>query len=169
MPAWPPRRGRRARRPASSAGTTTARSSGVGAYRPARARSSTRGAGCSGVHGGFWGFTPGQRKGLGIAAGAPVYALKTLPAQNTVVVGPRESLARRSVSAAGKLFVDVHRADVKLRYRSPAVPATVERSSKGFRAMLDEPAYGIAPGQAAVLYERDVVVGAGRVTSARIG
>jgi tRNA-specific 2-thiouridylase len=122
-----------------------------------------------GVHDGFWGFTPGQRKGLRIAAGAPVYALRTLPERNTVVVGPRESLARRSVSAAGKLFVDVERADVKLRYRSPAVPATVERSSKGFRASLDDPAFGVAPGQAAVLYERDVVVGAGRVTSARNG
>jgi tRNA-specific 2-thiouridylase len=122
-----------------------------------------------GVHDGFWGFTPGQRKGLGIAAGAPVYALKMLPRQNTVVVGPRESLARNSVSAAGKLFVDVERADIKLRYRSPAVAGTVERTSKGFRATLDEPAYGIAPGQAAVLYERDVVVGAGRVTSARNG
>jgi tRNA-specific 2-thiouridylase len=122
-----------------------------------------------GVHDGFWGFTPGQRKGLGIAAGAPVYALKTLPQENRVVVGPREALARSSVSAAGKLFVDVERADVKLRYRSPAVAATVMRTSKGFRVTLDEPAYGIAPGQAAVLYERDVVVGAGRVTSARNG
>jgi tRNA-uridine 2-sulfurtransferase len=98
-----------------------------------------------------------------------VYALKTLPLQNAVVVGPRESLARSSVSASGKLFADVDRAEVKVRYRSPAVPAAVERSSKGFRATLDEPAYGIAPGQAAVLYEQDVVVGAGRVTSARIG
>jgi tRNA-uridine 2-sulfurtransferase len=118
-----------------------------------------------GSHQGFWGFTAGQRKGLGVAAGAPVYALKTIPAQNAVVVGPRESLARRTVRADGKLFVDVERADVKVRYRSPALPGLVEAVSRGFRVRLNEPVYGVAPGQAAVLYERDVVVGAGRVTS----
>ena len=119
-----------------------------------------------GAHRGFWGFTPGQRKGLGVAAGTPVYTIKTLPRRNAVVVGPREALARRSVRAAGTLFVDVERADVKLRYRSAAVPGTVEPVSRGFRVRLDEPAYGVAGGQAAVLYEQDVVVGAGRVTSA---
>jgi tRNA-specific 2-thiouridylase len=118
-----------------------------------------------GAHGGFWGFTPGQRKGLGVATGTPLYAVKTVPLRNQVVVGPRESLARRTVRADGKLFVDVGRADAKLRYRSPAVPGAVERASRGFRVMLDEPVYGVATGQAAVLYEGNVVVGAGRVTS----
>jgi len=118
-----------------------------------------------GSHRGFWGFTPGQRKGLGVATGTPLYALKTKPRSNQVVVGPRESLARQSVRAEGKLHVDVERADVKLRYRSPAVPGTVAAASRGFRVLLDEPAYGVATGQAAVLYEGDVVVGAGRVTS----
>jgi tRNA-uridine 2-sulfurtransferase len=118
-----------------------------------------------GSHRGFWGFTPGQRKGLGVATGTPLYALETRPWSNQVVVGPRESLARRSVRARGRLHVDVERAEVKLRYRSPAVPGTVEPVSRGFRVVLDEPAYGVATGQAAVLYERDVVVGAGRVTS----
>jgi tRNA-uridine 2-sulfurtransferase len=118
-----------------------------------------------GSHEGFWGFTPGQRKGLGIATGTPLYAVKTLRSSNQVVVGPRESLARRRVRAGGKLHVEVDRADVKLRYRSPAVSGTVEPVSRGFRVLLDEPAYGVATGQAAVLYDRDVVVGAGRVTS----
>jgi tRNA-uridine 2-sulfurtransferase len=122
-----------------------------------------------GTHDGFWGFTPGQRKGLGIATGSAFYALSTVPRRNAVVVGPRESLARRSVGAAGRLFVDVERAEVKLRYRSPSSPGSVERTARGFRVRLDEPAYGVAAGQAAVLYENDVVVGAGRVTSARIG
>jgi tRNA-specific 2-thiouridylase len=120
-----------------------------------------------GSHQGFWAFTPGQRKGLGVATGTPLYAVKTLPLSNQVVVGPRESLARRTVRADGKLFVDVERAEVKLRYRSPAVACTVEPSSRGFRVRLADPAYGVATGQAAVLYERDAVVGAGRVTSAR--
>ncbi len=120
-----------------------------------------------GRHDGFWGFTPGQRKGLGVSTGTPLYALKTIPSSNAVVVGPRESLARRTIRADGKLHVDVDRADVKVRYRSPATPATVENASRGFRVHLDEPVYGVAPGQAAVLYEGDVVVGAGRVTSSQ--
>ena len=57
------------------------------------------------------------------------------------------------------------RVDVKLRYRSPAVPGRVEARARGFDAVLDEPAYGVAPGQAAVLYDGDVVVGAGRIVS----
>ena len=118
-----------------------------------------------GRHDGFWRYTPGQRKGLGVATGAPVYALKTIPARNAVVVGPRESLARRTLRADGKLHVDVDRADVKVRYRSQAAPGSIQAVSRGFRVQLDEPAYGVAPGQAAVLYERGVVVGAGRVTS----
>jgi tRNA-uridine 2-sulfurtransferase len=122
-----------------------------------------------GSHEGFWGFTPGQRRGLGVATGRPLYAVKTVAKSNQVVVGPRESLARRSVRAEGRLHVDVDRADVKLRYRSPAVAGTVEAVPRGFRVLLDEPAFGVAPGQAAVLYLGDVVVGAGRVTSARIG
>jgi tRNA-uridine 2-sulfurtransferase len=118
-----------------------------------------------GAHQGFWRFTPGQRKGLGVATGEPVYAVKTIPKQNRVVIGSREALARRSVRAEGKLHVPVERADVKLRYRSPAVPGEIEPSARGFRVVLDEPVYGAATGQAAVLYEGDVVVGAGRVTS----
>ncbi len=53
------------------------------------------------------------------------------------------------------------RAEVKWRYRSPAVPAAVDETEHGFRLMLDAPAYGVATGQAVVLYEDNVVVGAG--------
>jgi tRNA-specific 2-thiouridylase len=119
-----------------------------------------------GVHDGFWRFTPGQRKGIGVATGTPLYALKTVPLRNRVVVGPRESLARRSIHADGALHVPVDRVDVKLRYRSAAVAGRVEPGARGFRVDLDEPAYGVATGQTAVLYDGDAVVGAGRVTSA---
>ena len=118
-----------------------------------------------GSHDGFWRFTAGQRRGLGVAAGQPAYALGSDPKTNTVVVGPRESLARRTVTASGRLFASVTRADAKLRYRSPAAPASVEQTSDGFRLRLDEPAYGVATGQTAVLYEGDVVVGAGTIAS----
>ena len=114
-----------------------------------------------GNHEGFWRFTPGQRRGLGVAAGKPLYVLGTDSDANTVVVGPRESLAVETISARGRLYVRVNRAEVKWRYRSPAVPAAVEEVEHGFRLALDMPAYAVAPGQAVVLYENDVVVGAG--------
>jgi tRNA-specific 2-thiouridylase len=69
-------------------------------------------------------------------------------------------------SSAGRLFVPVDRVEAKLRYRSPAVGAcVVPGSPRGFSLELAEPAYGVAPGQAAVLYEGDAVVGAGLVSS----
>jgi tRNA-specific 2-thiouridylase len=119
-----------------------------------------------GSHDGHWRYTPGQRRGLGVASGRPLYAVATDAATNTVVVGSREALARTSVAAVGRLYAPVDRAEVKVRYRSPAVPATVEATEQGFRLELDEPAYGVAAGQTAVLYEEDVVVGAGSVASA---
>jgi tRNA-specific 2-thiouridylase len=119
-----------------------------------------------GTHDGHWHFTPGQRRGLGVAAPEPLYALRTEPRTNTVVAGPRDSLARRRVSVRGRLYAPVTSASAKLRYRSPAVPARIETTATGFRLHLEEPAYGVARGQAAVLYEGDVVVGSGLVTSA---
>jgi tRNA-uridine 2-sulfurtransferase len=116
-----------------------------------------------GRHSGHWRFTPGQRKGLGLAAGKPLYALGSDARTNTVVVGPRSALGTTQVEAKGRLYVPVERADVKLRYRSEAVAAAVEATSAGFRLELDEPAYGVAPGQAAVLYEGAAVVGAGLI------
>jgi tRNA-specific 2-thiouridylase len=118
-----------------------------------------------GSHAGFWRFTPGQRRGLGVASGTPLYAVDTIPATNTVVVGPRGSLARRHVVASGKLHASVTRGDVKLRYRSPAIPAAVQAAPGGFELELEAPAYGVARGQTAVLYEDDVVVGSGIVTA----
>ena len=122
-----------------------------------------------GEHNGFWRFTPGQRKGLGVSAAEPLYALDAHARTNTVVVGPRTSLARTQVSARGRLHTAAARVTAKLRYRSPAVAATVEPTASGFRLLLDEPAYGVARGQAAVLYDGDVVVGSGVVTSAGRG
>jgi tRNA-uridine 2-sulfurtransferase len=119
-----------------------------------------------GRHAGFWRFTPGQRKGLGVAAGEPLYALRSEPGTNAVVVGPRAALATDEVTVRGRLHVELERAEAKLRYRSPAVGATVTTTDGGFRLRLDRPAYGVAPGQAAVLYDRDAVVGVGTIEPA---
>ena len=116
-----------------------------------------------GRHTGHWRFTPGQRKGLGVTATQPLYALRSDARTNTVVVGPHESLARTTVEAVGRIYVPLARAHVKLRYRSDALPARVEATADGFRLELDAPSYGVAPGQAAVLYEADAVVGAGQI------
>jgi len=120
-----------------------------------------------GRHGGFWRFTPGQRKGLGVSAGEPLYALRSDGATNTVVVGPRVALATSVVHVRGRLHAPVERAEAKLRYRSPAVPASVSASEGGFTLELDTPAYGVAPGQAAVLYDEGAVVAAGTILADR--
>jgi tRNA-specific 2-thiouridylase len=120
-----------------------------------------------GRHDGFWRFTPGQRRGLGIAAPQPLHVLRSDPVANTVVVGPHAALARTRVAVRGRLHVATERGEAKLRYRSPAVGAAVVAQERGFELLLDEPAYGVAPGQTAVVYSGDAVVGAGVITSAR--
>ncbi|HZO97261.1 MAG TPA: tRNA 2-thiouridine(34) synthase MnmA [Gaiellaceae bacterium] len=119
-----------------------------------------------GAHDGYWRFTPGQRRGLRVGGGGPLYALATDARTNTVVAGPRRALARRRVSVRGRLEPGTRRVDAKLRHRSPAVPASVVATDGGFELLLDSPAYGVAPGQAAVLYADEAVVGAGVITAA---
>ncbi|HYI74668.1 MAG TPA: tRNA 2-thiouridine(34) synthase MnmA [Gaiellaceae bacterium] len=118
-----------------------------------------------GEHDGYWRFTPGQRRGVRIAADRPLYVLRTDASTNAVTVGPREHLAVRAVEARGRLYGRVARADAKLRYRSDPVRADVGVTEDGFTLGLDEPAYGVARGQVAVLYDDDAVVGAGVVTA----
>ena len=73
----------------------------------------------------------------------------------------------REVEVEGRLYLPVTRAEVKLRYRSDAAWAGVEQTAHGFRLRLDEPALGVAPGQVAVLYDDDAVVGAGVILAAK--
>ena len=118
-----------------------------------------------GRHEGFWRFTPGQRRGIGVAAVEPLYALRTDAATNTVVVGPRRALACDHVEVEGTLHVPVRRAEAKLRYRSPALPARVEATGRGFSLRLELPAFGVAPGQVVALYDGGAVVGSGVVST----
>jgi tRNA-specific 2-thiouridylase len=122
-----------------------------------------------GRHDGYWRFTPGQRKGLGIAAARPLYALRTDPRRNMIVVGPRESLAVRRVRASGRLFVPARRCHAQLRAGSEAVAALAEPAPAGFCLELQHPVYGAARGQTAVLYEDDAVVGSGTISSVGSG
>jgi tRNA-specific 2-thiouridylase len=118
-----------------------------------------------GSHDGYWRFTPGQRRGLGVSGSRPLYVLRTDAATNTVTVGARDRLAISTVQARGCLHLPVTDAAVKLRYRSAPVPASVVPVDDGFVLDLHEPAYGVARGQFAVVYDDDVVVGAGAITT----
>ena len=103
--------------------------------------------------------------GLRVNGGRPLYVLRTDAATNTVTVGSRERLATTTVEARGRLHVPVTTGAVKLRYRSAPVPAAVVPANDGFVLQLHEPAYGVARGQFAVVYDDDVVVGAGAITA----
>jgi tRNA-specific 2-thiouridylase len=118
-----------------------------------------------GRHAGLHRFTPGQRRGLGLGGGAPAYVLRTEAASGRVVVGSRAELARTTVRVApGRMYVPAGRVKAKLRYRQSAVWASVTPlPGGGFELDLDEPVEGVAPGQAAVLYDGDAVVGAGTI------
>jgi tRNA-specific 2-thiouridylase len=122
-----------------------------------------------GRHDGIWRFTPGQRRGIGVASAEPLYALRADAASNLLVVGPRTALAVRRVTVEGALHLPVARVQAKLRYRSSPVAATVAALEGGFSLDLDEPAEAVAPGQVAVLYHDDAVVGAGVIREADPG
>ncbi len=121
-----------------------------------------------GRHQGHWRYTVGQRRGIGVSAAEPLYVLERRAAENEVVVGGRERLATRSVRVGDVVDRDLGDGSglrLQLRYRSPAVAvAALTREAGGdLEVSLDEPFEGLAPGQAAVFYRDDVVVGGGRV------
>jgi len=117
-----------------------------------------------GRHSGFHNFTVGQRRGLGIGGGAPLYVLETDAADNRVVVGGREDLARTRVRLRdAHLRRSGDRVDsVKLRYRSRPIDCAVSGEAGRHDELwleLAEPAYGVAPGQTACLMDGTMVVG----------
>jgi tRNA-specific 2-thiouridylase len=124
-----------------------------------------------GRHRGHHHFTIGQRRGIGVAAGDPLYVLATDAATNTVTVGAREELATRRVPVRDAVL---HRPGarvdrVRLRYRSRPVRCAPPAAGAGSHQRLDlelgEPVAGAAPGQLAVLLSGDVIVGHGRIAS----
>jgi tRNA-specific 2-thiouridylase len=114
-----------------------------------------------GRHDGVWRFTPGQRRGVGVASREPLHVLRSDHETNTLVVGPRSALGTTYVAARGRLYDALSEVEAKLRYRSPAVGATVTATDDGFALELRRPVDAVAPGQVAVLYDGDAVVGAG--------
>ena len=113
-----------------------------------------------GRHDGVWRYTPGQRRGIGVAAAEPLYALRTDRGPNTLVVGPRGSLARTDVDVAGVLHVPgrPRRGQAPLPLGSD--PRTCPAAARWIRTRADEPSYGVAPGQLAVLYDEEAPLSA---------
>ena len=130
-----------------------------------------RGGRVLGRHPGYRRFTVGQRRGIGVTANEPLYVLDTDPGANRVVVGARSELAARRVRLRGAVLhrdgVRVNRA--KLRYRSHPIGCRLDAGRGTHPELwveLDEPAYGVAPGQAACLLDGDLVVGHATIAAA---
>jgi len=125
-------------------------------------------------HDGTFAFTVGQRRGLGVATGTPVYVTEVDVAANRVVVGPRELLTKRGLVADRASWIEggppddgPFEAEVRIRYRGGDVPAVI---SPGKGATIDvefrSPQRSVAPGQSVVIYDRDRLLGGARIVHA---
>lgn len=123
-----------------------------------------------GEHRGLIHYTVGQRKGLGIAAEQPLYVRKICPETNAIYLGGRDELFSRGVLVQqmnwilGETPAEAFRCRVKLRYRQQEQAATVEpEGADAVRIRFDEPQRAATPGQSAVLYAGDTVLGGGEI------
>lgn len=126
-----------------------------------------------GKHQGAVCYTLGQRKGLGIALGAPAYVCAKDMKNNTVTVGPNEALFHNALRATNWNWILFSSLTApipvvaKIRHSQHEQPATVYPEENGFaRVVFDQPQRAITPGQAVVLYQGDFVVGGGTITEA---
>ncbi|MGA7415053.1 MAG: tRNA 2-thiouridine(34) synthase MnmA [Bryobacteraceae bacterium] len=122
-----------------------------------------------GEHGGTHHFTVGQRRGLGVAAGEPLYVIATEPSTQRVIVGRNDDLLRDSLTAREVNWISIdpirgeRRASVKIRNKHVAATATLAPAGDDTRVTVrfDQPQRAITPGQAAVFYDGDLVLGGG--------
>ncbi len=123
-----------------------------------------------GKHSGIAFFTIGQRRNLGVAAGERLYVVRIEPESNRVVLGKRADLQQQEMTVSNLNFIMSHEYGafeevlVKIRYQSPLIPATIKPiDSDHVRVQFDQSVTGICPGQAAVFYHDDIVLGGGRI------
>lgn len=125
-----------------------------------------------GRHQGLARYTIGQRKGLGIAVGSPLFVIDKDVARNELVVGPATSLGVTTVIADDVNLISCDAIDdplsvqAKVNYRAALRQGTATMSGDRLTVVFDEPVRSVAPGQALVLYQGDVVVGGGTIVSA---
>ena len=127
-----------------------------------------------GRHAGLPFYTVGQRRGLGLSSPQPLYVTEIRSADNTIVVGERSALYRRAARLEQLNLVALasleqeERVEVKIRYRTPAVPAHLAPLERGNHARLlfDAPQPAVTPGQAAVFYRGDLLLGGGLIAAA---
>ena len=124
-----------------------------------------------GRHDGIHNFTVGQRKGLGVATGSPLYVLELRGDKHQVVVGGADELLSPTLRAHRLNWISIDdlrepmRVRTKIRHRHEAALSTIENGSDGeVLVTFDEPQRAITPGQAAVFYDGDAVVGGGWIT-----
>jgi tRNA-specific 2-thiouridylase len=124
-------------------------------------------------HGGAAAFTVGQRRGLGVSGPEPSYVLEVDAATRRVVVGPGELLARSGLVADRVSWVaggppsnGPFEAEIRIRYRGEDVPAVIESEGDRVRVEFRTPQRGVAPGQSAVVYRGDELLGGGRIVDA---
>ena len=123
-----------------------------------------------GEHTGIHNFTVGQRKGLGVATGSPLYVIQISGADNQVIVGSNEHLYSKTLRARRVNLISVDdvrkpmRVAVKIRHRHEPAPAVIERAGEEILVTFDELQRAITPGQAAVFYDGDIVVGGGWIS-----
>lgn len=118
-----------------------------------------------GGHRGIHHFTIGQRKGAGVSAPEPLYVVEIDAERARVTLGPKEACYSKRTKVAGLRWLSAPRAGerltVKVRYRSPAVGCRLEWSGEAGEIFFDEPQRAVTPGQAAVFYRGDEVLGGG--------
>lgn len=126
-----------------------------------------------GSHEGVWGFTVGQRRGLGVPWREPLYVLEVLPQKAEIIVGPRQSTLSRGLLAghaswvAGEPPANGFSCMVQIRYRHKGAEARVDLlGDSRFRVTFSRPQPSITPGQAAVLYKGEEVLGGGWIEEA---
>ena len=122
-----------------------------------------------GKHTGLYNYTIGQRKGLGISYKVPLFVLGFNKAKNEVIVGEEKELYKKEITVTDINLLLVNKidepmeVDVKTRYSSKVAKAKIEQDGENIKVTFDEPQRAITPGQSAVFYVGDIVLGGGKI------
>ncbi|MCF7874209.1 MAG: tRNA 2-thiouridine(34) synthase MnmA [Candidatus Omnitrophica bacterium] len=122
-----------------------------------------------GKHTGISNYTIGQRKGLGVSAPEPLYVLSINPEENEIIVGEKDKLKQKGLIAGDlNFFTDClpEKLKAQIRYRHQAADCKIEKIDKKLKVIFDDKQEAITPGQAAVFYDNDTVLGGGTIESA---